>query len=886
MTQPPGKSIERIETADEYGRREKCFINHRRHPYTFQSHIPSIQSTKQVTGKDGLVAQHGLRIAALPNPRLCEDIFDQDQCHSKDLERFLQDSPSKLSLSYSGDLLKDLYVPVDELDLGSSPENDLQEYLQDVRAKRNRNPFRQWLPLAHTRTERDEGFNFPPEMERLWAQLNRELDVDKPVLSDAAKDLLSAQSKSLSMLEYKDLCTQQTNILTIIQYQYSCLDPISPPLSPVSDDAEPFIPDAGTAVIDLSSEPSTPGRSVVEDIERDLDSDPVVSSTFMTSPSTGDLPRLIQSCHSVIQDTKTEAPLVSTSSDAPTEDNPLAGVHLPLVGDGEEGAINLLEEKGQFEDAFMTLLEDRQYYANQLVSQERFDPADSTCRIPVPLLDFDIPPPEWAIGHLTAKMHFMFLRKSTPTTYELSPVSRDPRSEKSLRWAFFPPQKEHPMLNDGLMVPDDTLAKYLSEEETSHLSSRTFVSIQQDLEVFRLQEDEEIEETFSQDVEADEEQLINTQPTENPITTPSVQGNISKEMKTQSLPELNGPLRRKHDDDALRLLPRSYDTSATSILLHNFMELRGIKRPRLNTEPPAASQPRDALPPKSAREEAESNDREATLSGVAKEMLPAAVPQFELPSEKASVIVSVDLSRQILRRMESSWAPENLIDVDHSRHNTQSWPPGASRPKEVISPLSFEADISLSPSTGIIITNILKVRQRPLPGSQHLAPLRERVQKVSQKYETLIVLVSETNSQGEFMGTLAPSDTAAYADFVGFAAALGGDVDVHFVPEATGTMGSWVLAYMCRYSSQCVAALSRFLASEETPWELLLRRAGMNVFAAKVLSKTLFEQAGESGLAAFLNMPVRERVRRYGSLLGGEKVLLVTGKVLDRRWGD
>ncbi|KAH0491147.1 hypothetical protein TgHK011_002589 [Trichoderma gracile] len=686
-------------------------------------------------------------------------------------------------------------------------------------------------------------------------------------------------------MTWTDRSCQKLRRVLIRPYQYSCLDPISPPLSPVSDDAEPYVPDGDVAVIDLSSEPSTPGRSFIEAIERDLDSDPVVSSTFMTSPSTGDLPRLIQASHSVFQEAKTEAPVVSNSSDAPSDDNDLADIRLPLIGDADETALNLLEERGQFEDAFETLLQDRQYYANQLVNQERFDPVDSTCRVPVPLLDFEIQPPEWAIGHLTAKMHFMALRTRAPSPFALSPVPRDPRSEMSLRWAVLQTQTGQPMLGDELAMPDDTLAKYLSDEETSRLSSRDFVSIRQDLQVFQLQEEEEIEEAFLQDDEADEEPLTNTQPTESLVGTSSVHSNISTATITEDSPDLNRPVRRKLDDDAVRLLPKSYDTSATSILLHNFMELRGIKRPRLSTQPPAASQPPGALPSKLAKEPPESNDREATLSEVAKIMPPAPAPQFELPSEKASIIISVDLPRQILRKMESSWTPEKLIDMDYSRHNTQNWLPGAPRPKEFISPLSFEADISLSPSTGIIITNILKVRQRPLPGSQLLAPLRERVQQVSQKYETLIVLVSESNSQGEVMGTLAPSDTAAYADFVMFAAALDGDVNVQFIPGATITMSSWILAYMCRYCSQCVA-LSRFLSSEETPWELLLRRAGMNVFAAKVLSKTLFEQAGQSGLAAFLNMPARERVTRYGALLGGEKVLLMTGKVLDRRWGD
>lgn len=163
--------------------------------------------------------------------------------------------------------------------------------------------------------------------------------------------------------------------------------------------------------------------------------------------------------------------------------------------------------------------------------------------------------------------------------------------------------------------------------------------------------------------------------------------------------------------------------------------------------------------------------------------------------------------------------------------------------------------------------------------------LRERVQKVSQKYETLLVLVSESHPSGEFSGASAPSDITAYADFVSFTVALDGDISVQLVPGAEQTMASWVSAFVSQNSYKS-HDMKRLLSPEETLWEIFLRRAGMNVFAAKILSKTLFEKAGASGLAAFLMMPVEERVARFAPLLGGEKVLRLTAKALDRRWGQ
>jgi hypothetical protein len=646
------------------------------------------------------------------------------------------------------------------------------------------------------------------------------------------------------------------------------------------------------AIIDLVSEPSSPGQAAIDAIQRDMDSELIISSTFMTSSPIRKLPQLLQTRHGIIQEAKADLPVVLTSSDAPSEVNILTDICLPLIGSLDEDAPNLLEERGHFEDAFMTLLDDRQYYVNKLVNQERLDPADSVSRVPVPLVDFNIHPPEWTAQRSTAKTQFAFLRKNMPRTFSILPLPRDPRLELSVTYLVFPAEKGHAVMKDDLEISDEMVAKYLSQDPASRLSSIDFVSIKSELDVIRIIEDEEIEEAYIpeeasilDDVADETLAAVIIEQHKSPNRTNSMQGSKSIYFQNRDGPDPNRPLRRKFDDDSLRLLPKSYDTGATSILLHNFMELRGVKRPRLDTKSIEICQPTGSISSKSINEVSLRNNCEVLPPMMAEEMVPATAPKFEMPSEKAYFVISVDLSRSILRRLENVWSPGNLIDMDYSRHTTMAQLSIATQPKEVISELNFEADISLSPRAGIIITNILKVRQRPLPGSRCQTPLRERVQKVSQKYETLIVLISESHPSGEYSGTLAPSDIAAYADFVSFTAALDGDVNVHLVPGAEATMASWVLAFMSRHSYKS-ESLRKFLSSEETPWELFFRRAGMNVIAAKVLSKTLFEQAGASGLAVFLIMPVQERVARYGPLLGGEKMLHLTAKILDRRWGQ
>lgn len=157
------------------------------------------------------------------------------------------------------------------------------------------------------------------------------------------------------------------------------------------------------------------------------------------------------------------------------------------------------------------------------------------------------------------------------------------------------------------------------------------------------------------------------------------------------------------------------------------------------------------------------------------------------------------------------------------------------------------------------MTTLVKVKQNPFPGSKAQTPLREHVQMISRKYEALVVLVSESNPAGEFVGDLSSSDMAAYADFVRFTAALDAEVAAYLVPGANKTLCKWI-------------------------WELFLWRAGLNVMAAQVLSKTLLDEFGNAGLAQFLVMPAREKVARYGQLVGGQRVLLRCCEVLDGNW--
>lgn len=93
--------------------------------------------------------------------------------------------------------------------------------------------------------------------------------------------------------------------------------------------------------------------------------------------------------------------------------------------------------------------------------------------------------------------------------------------------------------------------------------------------------------------------------------------------------------------------------------------------------------------------------------------------------------------------------------------------------------------------------------------------------------------------------------------------------------------------------------------THEPQWELFLRRAGLNAFAAQVTLAALkapiasglgksspgpsanavaAERAGAYGLTAFVTMSSDERLRRFGRLMGGSRVLQSVNRLLEQRW--
>ena len=248
-------------------------------------------------------------------------------------------------------------------------------------------------------------------------------------------------------------------------------------------------------------------------------------------------------------------------------------------------------------------------------------------------------------------------------------------------------------------------------------------------------------------------------------------------------------------------------------------------------------------------------------------------------------------NRTLSRQIQSLFPTAEFIERDFNLHLD---PPQRPQSKSnialpVISTLADDADIILSPSTGLICTTLQKIKQRSLPGQVARSAVRERILAISPRYERLFVMVSEGLHAGDPVGTghLDNSDCEALIEFIAFCSSLPDEVTVTFIAGAEKDLAKWIVAMMVKYG---VSGQAVKLIQDETLWEIFLRRAGMNAFAAQAILGKLkkLEQHGreddEFGLTAFVEMSLEERLARFETLLGGRRVLGRVSRVLDARW--
>jgi hypothetical protein len=236
--------------------------------------------------------------------------------------------------------------------------------------------------------------------------------------------------------------------------------------------------------------------------------------------------------------------------------------------------------------------------------------------------------------------------------------------------------------------------------------------------------------------------------------------------------------------------------SATTAL-HNFMELHGkpvskVKMAEGRTSGTYQQSTSSQVQPMRSAEISEVLSPHTYMSENNHLKSPSQLPQLSsvprhLPP--CSFIISTTLlqQRSLTREIEKLYPNAEFVQRDFTAPHSAAG----------------EADLLLSPSTGLIFTTLQQIKQRALPGQPDRSPLKERVCKLQYRYERLVVLVSEGLTRDmEEHGSSRPidnSDKGAIRLFELFAGTIEGVVLVEYVRGGEQPLAMSIVGEMAKW---------------------------------------------------------------------------------------
>ncbi|KAF2483174.1 hypothetical protein BDY17DRAFT_345794 [Neohortaea acidophila] len=265
--------------------------------------------------------------------------------------------------------------------------------------------------------------------------------------------------------------------------------------------------------------------------------------------------------------------------------------------------------------------------------------------------------------------------------------------------------------------------------------------------------------------------------------------------------------------------------------------------------------------------------------------------QFAMPDIESLGATSIVVSVKFLQDRHVARAVQDRLPMVDFVERTNLGPAGDSRVMKYVQ--DEEADITISPSVGVVLTTVQKLKQRSLPGQGNFWGVRERISAVAPRYEQVIVLVSDSRHNGDgfdkqMAAQLDEKDAEALAELTMFGHQLGSDIEVYYIAGGDDALSTWIAAAISRHATRGVSL------QDESSSERFLRVAGLNASAAqailsemRVLGSTWRgpgEEVVSDGLAAFVHMSSAERIERFGQLMGGERVLRRVSRCIDGGW--
>jgi hypothetical protein len=500
------------------------------------------------------------------------------------------------------------------------------------------------------------------------------------------------------------------------------------------------------------------------------------------------------------------------------------------------------------------------------IQNESLTTADSATRIEVPKLDFAIPNPPWShprskgdCDQMQLIREYMWLNAQDFQRWSGAIVF-----ERLLQWLPFPQKLGLVALDET--IHDDRYVQDLMElvSDESPAVDDTHVKIPR---VFEAVDDDEIQQAVFDQLEKNLDMIV--------------------EEKTHTL-QMKQPWKRTLD---LTDQVTSYNSFFNLDALDRFLGLDGISPPKRRKPTKQHSQIQNNQLASSSR------NIQPLITG----------PPIGLSPRSVMISSTIYQHRRSLYRLLVDLYPATYIERDFTVTVQQC------RPDDPSQTVSFdpvaEADLLLSPATAIILTTLQQIQQVNLPGqSFELNSVYLRLLQISARHERVIVLVSqgcetvvdptsplpEMEKASRAIPALTLRQTVAFASLCAFSAGLRSAVMTHLVPGGEHELSTWIARLVDTFG------IDMDIKSEETLWEQLLRRVGLNAFAAcwiltdlkmpDTKSSPLFESKWESGdqnlygLAGFMQMDTKERESRFASVMGGRTVLERVSSCVDACW--
>ncbi|OAL54363.1 hypothetical protein IQ07DRAFT_618487 [Pyrenochaeta sp. DS3sAY3a] len=770
----------------------------------------------------------------------------------------------------------------EELDLLEFGNADMPDY-KDLR-----------IPTEVTNDENDEGFKWPSKYLQYPEKFEKQVKSERLVMPKEA--LIYLQDAIRDDFTAADA---ERNDAEAFNHRRTIVRHITPPLLPMSPPFTPYIPSSPANHIPL---PSDSSDSVIAEAKNLQEQIMAADARAFTSPDTSDpmlldimqpppFSPLFESQVSLpfkrrAEDLKVDGPLTPPMfSDSPMKKLKYVSFaeilqeYIPSAPRMDESSADEFNDSDMTDEFFKTI-EPLAKEAKRIVENEQLSAADTTARVQVPEVDFSLPLAPWdeyseknnrkqKSDYKELDAQAVFLQrikredlKSATSWHGISALERE------LKWGLFT-TKIPPVNLSEQLHGDVEVTKILNEMSLGDGIATSLSQIWKPAGLRILDEEEEEDE-----LEVADEEVMHRGRTSarRPSRSPSGQRNDAMFGGFSAASALQRFMRTRGKAMQAAVVATSDANSLTN---------KAVSLPQ------KLSAQAEKEIPDPAREKTHQDQPIAPLP-----QLPS-VPA-DLPPCSFMVTAAFLQQRSLMKHLDKLYPQAEILYRDYSLPHC---------------PFQ-EADFILSPSTGLILTTLQKVKQKALPGQPDRNPTKERMVALQSRYERLLVMISEgLNREMEGLGSSRPEDPRdkeALGHLETFASGLEGEVLPIFVRGGEQAFAHAIVLQMAKYGlphgSADIGNIKPLPA--ETTWEVFLRRAGINPFAAQVIIASLKEPfdvqlphlssspseyidpriVAVSGLPAFLVMSAEERIQRFQVIMGGSRVLRQVSNVLDQGW--